>query len=179
MTTIIGLDLSLASTGMVTWRDGRFFVTTIVTRSGDEPEHRHHNIINRVLSMVDGPTLVVMEGRITPGEDAIQTAMDLAELRGVVHYGLHVRKVPRVDVHPSTLKVYATGNGRASKQDMVLAARGRLGKHLHVTNDDEADAAWLTAVALAHYGRPLCALPAKNLKAVARPKWLSSFSLER
>lgn len=177
MTTIIGVDLSLASTGLVTWRDGRFFVTTVATKPGDEPEHRHHNIVHRILSMVDGPTLVAMEGRITPAEEAIQTAMDLAELRGVVHYGLHVRKVPRVDVHPATLKLYATGNGHASKQDMVLAARGRLGNHLYVTNDDEADAAWLAAMALDHYGRPLCRMPAKNLKAVARPKWLPTFHI--
>lgn len=180
MTTIIGVDPSLSSTGLVTWRDGRFYVSTVATGPRDKTEQRHHTIVMRILGMRDpqpGRTLIAMEGRITPGEDAVQTAMDLAELRGVLNHGAHVAGVPKVDVHPSTLKVYATGNGRASKADMQVAARGRLGEHLHCANDDEADAAWLVAIALDHYGRALCRLPAKHRVAVGKPPW-PPFTLE-
>jgi len=173
MTTILAIDPSLASTGLVAWRDGRFHVTTITTKPGDPREHRHHTIAMRILTMRDpaGPTLAVMEARITPPPEAVETAMDLAELRGVINHGLHSTGIPRVDVHPGTLKVYATGRGRASKQDMLVAARGRLGNHLHAATDDEADAAWLLAIAMEHYGQPLCSLPRKNRTAVAKPKW--------
>jgi crossover junction endodeoxyribonuclease RuvC len=180
MTTVIGVDPSLSSTGLVTWRDGRFYTSTVATSPRDKTEHRHHVIIMRILTMRDptpGRTLIAMEGRITPGEDAVQTAMDLAELRGVLNHGIHVAGLPKVDVHPSTLKVYATGNGRASKADMEVAARGRLGRHLHCANDDEADAAWLVAITLHHYGLPLCALPKKHHAAVVKPPW-PPFTLE-
>jgi len=173
VTTILAIDPSLASTGLVAWRDGRFHATTITTRPGDPREHRHHTIAMRILAARDpnGPTLAVMEARITPPPEAVETAMDLAELRGVILHGLHQCGIPVAAVHPGTLKVYATGNGRASKQDMVVAARGRLGAHLFVANDDEADAAWLLALALEFYGQPLCSLPRKNRSSVAKPKW--------
>jgi len=173
MTTILAIDPSLASTGLVAWRDGRFHVATITTTPTAAPEERHHAIAMRILAMRDttGPTLAVIEGRITPPPEAVEVAMDLAELRGVILHGLHQCGIPVAAVHPGTLKVYATGNGRASKQDMVVAARGRLGAHLFVANDDEADAAWLLALALEHYGQPLCPLPRKNRTAVAKPKW--------
>ena len=178
--TFIGIDPSLRATGLVTWRSGRWFTTTIVTGPSTPRPARHHAIAMRILAMAspggyrrgEAATLAIMEARITPADvGAVQTAMDLAELRGVINHALHVQGVPVVEVHPSTLKVYATGTGRASKQDMLLAARGRLGEHLHVANDDEADAAWLTAMAVHRYVRPLCALPARNVAAMDRIKW--------
>lgn len=175
MTTVIGVDPSLSSTGVVTWRDGRFYSATVATSPRDKREHRHHVITMRILGMVDpagpGHTLVVMEGRITPPDDAVQTAMDLAELRGVINHGLHVTGVTKVDVHPGTLKVYATGHGGSSKAAMETAARGQLGQHLFCANNDEADAAWLVAMAMHHYGRPLWSPPDKNRKAVERTEW--------
>jgi hypothetical protein len=192
VSTIVGVDLSLSATGLVTWRDGQFFVTTVVTPAGMDPPERHHLIVTRILAMACGPTLFVVEGRIdiaakaelVDGEAKItgglrgNTTLDLAELRGVVNYGICQYRRPRVDVHPSTLKVYATGNHRASKTSMVLAARGWLGEHLPVTNDDEADAAWLVAMALERYAdEPLCQLPKKNRAAVAKPAW-PEFTLE-
>jgi Holliday junction resolvasome RuvABC endonuclease subunit len=183
MTTVIGCDPSLSGTGLVTWRDGRFFVSTVATPATMKREARHNHIAMSVLAMRDptGPTLIVMEGRITPGADAIQTAMDLAELRGAINVAVHIvggrQEICKVDVNPMTLKVYGTGNGRANKAAMQTAAIGRLGRHFRVSNADEADAAWLLALAMDHYGRPLCAMPAKNRTAVERPQW-PQFTLE-
>jgi crossover junction endodeoxyribonuclease RuvC len=180
VTTIVAVDPSLSSTGLVAWRDGRFYVSTVATSARTRIEERHHHIVMRILGMRDPDptkTLVVMEGRITPGEDAVQTAMDLAELRGVINHGIYSARLAKVDVHPSTLKVYATGNGRANKAAMKAAALGRLGTHTHVANDDEADALWLAAIALDHYGRPLCGMPAKHRAAVGKPPW-PPFTLE-
>jgi crossover junction endodeoxyribonuclease RuvC len=183
MTTVIGVDPSLSGTGLVTWRDGRFYVSTVATPPTMKREARHNHIAMSLLAMrdPDGPTLIVMEGRITPGEGAIQTAMDLAELRGAINVAVHImggrQEMAKVDVHPSTLKVYATGNGHANKAAMLTAARGRLGHLFHVRDDNQADAAFLCLAALHHYGVALWLPPAKNLRALATPKW-PPFTLE-
>jgi len=174
VTTIIGVDPSITSTGLVTWRNGRIFVATVATHPAAVMAQRHHDIAMRILTMAErnrANTLVVMEGRIKPGDDAVNTALDLAELRGVINHALHVQGIARVDVHPMTLKVFATGNGRALKSDMTVAARNRLGQHLHVTNDDEADAAFLLAMALHHYRLPLCTTTDKQAMAAERAPW--------
>lgn len=179
MTTVVAGDLSLSATGLAAWRDGRVFPpTTIKTLPKMPTEDRHHIIVMRLLAMAVGPTLYVLEGRIKPADEAVNTAMDLAELRGVVNYAIRQRGHTRADVNPLTLKVYATGNGRANKQAMVLAARGRLGKHAHVEDDNQADALWLLAMTLDHYGRPLVRLPTKNRDAAGRPPW-PPFTLEQ
>jgi len=182
MNVVIAVDASLSGTGLVTWQGGRIRATTISTPASDPAPQRHHTITMAILTRRDqryGHTLIVMEDRIKPSEEQMRgmTTLDLAELRGVIGHGAWVAGIPIVYVHPATLKVYATGNGRASKSAMVAAARGRLGEHLHVSNEDEADAAWLLAMTLHHYGRPLCALPRKNVAAVAKPPW-PPFTLE-
>lgn len=50
-------------------------------------------------------------------------------------------------IAPSSLKKFATGNGRAKKPEMVAAVRDRLG--FEVRKHDEADAVWI-AVAAGH-----------------------------
>lgn len=49
-----------------------------------------------------------------------------------------VRGIPRCDVHTGTLKKWATGHGKATKEQMIDAAVGRSGGK--VDSDDEADA---------------------------------------
>ena len=46
-------------------------------------------------------------------------------------------------VHSATLKKFATDNGRASKEEMIVEAERRFGKD--VRDDNEADALWLMA----------------------------------
>ena len=179
MTTIVGVDPSLSSCGLVTWRGGRFYVDTISTPADMPAPERHHRIVSRVLRMAQGPTLYVVEGMIKPSDEAMRglSTLDLAQLRGVLNYGIHVKGHRRVEVHPSTLKVWAIGRGKASKDDMVAAARGRLGQLLFARNDDEADAAFLCTLALHHYGRPQWRPPRSHLRALTVPEW-PPFTLE-
>jgi crossover junction endodeoxyribonuclease RuvC len=62
---------------------------------------------------------------------------------------LAARKIPVVAVHPSTLKSFATGNGKAEKPEMVAAARD-LWPHAQVRNDNEADALLLASAGAMH-----------------------------
>jgi crossover junction endodeoxyribonuclease RuvC len=73
---------------------------------------------------------------------------------------------------PSCLKVYATGNGRASKDGVRAAIAARYG---HVTDgpakDDEADA--YTAMAAGHdwLGHPLKSVPTSHRRGLEGCKW--------
>lgn len=183
--TVIGLDYSLTSTGMASWVDGRVFLTSIPTSPFATLEQRSHTTIGRILAQLDPggweSTLVTTEGRIKPRDAAVMTALDMAELRGACNHALHVRGISRgghrADVNPLTLKVYATGDGHASKLSMVLAARGRLGEVAGmVQNDDEADALWLLAMTLDHMGMPLVPMPKRNRDAIKRVDWPVHFT---
>jgi Holliday junction resolvasome RuvABC endonuclease subunit len=67
------------------------------------------------------------------------------EIRGVLLFAAARFKIPWAVVNPLTLKKFATGNGHASKSQMVAAARTRL--EIKVDSDDEADALWILALA--------------------------------
>lgn len=186
MTTIIGVDPSLTATGLVRWCDGHIITTTVVTTPADPTAARHHTIVMRLLAMreTDGVTpmarntLVVIEAPIHPSGDKVvnrTVPLDLFALRAVIYHGLYSTGIPWVEVHPATLKLYATGNGRASKPDMLVAARGRLGTRFFAEDHNQADAGWLMAMGVAAYGEPLCPLPPANRKALTRPSWPGRF----
>ena len=66
---------------------------------------------------------------------------------GILHKLAYEYDVTIMGVHPSTIKKVLTGNGRAKKPEMVLAARDRY-PGLDIHNDDVADA---IAVGLAFF----------------------------
>lgn len=148
---IVGLDISLRSTGYATPEK----VSTIRTRY-DPPEcyefarERVAAIVTDCRLVVDGelePAVAVLEGPSfrshKPG------GREVTELRGVVRLELWKAGVPTIEVPPKTLKLYATGSGKASKDDMVRAAARELG--YEGSSDDEADATWLRRVGLDFY----------------------------
>ena len=53
-------------------------------------------------------------------------------------------------IHTATLKKYATGNGRAGKEDMIQAARERFDRE--IIDDNEADALFILAWAISQVG---------------------------
>lgn len=72
-------------------------------------------------------------------------------------------------VTPSTLKVYATGNGRADKRAIVteVARRYRVG----LANDNEADAVTLAAMGADAAGFPLAFVPPSHNRALESVRW--------
>lgn len=156
---VVGLDLSLTSTGMSDGRDHR-----VVQTKPDRPiEERLHRIVSEVNAFTMSADLAVIEDAATsrsgPGHQ------ELSALRLMVRTSLWNWDVPFAMVRPNTLKLIATGNGRASKDEMVAAVDGRHGTNLALLPKshgryDLADALALAEAGYDHIGQPLTEWPA-------------------
>ena len=119
----VGLDLSLCSTGL---SDGRY--TKVVQTSPDTGclEARLDHIARGVVSFVladGGADLAVIEGASYGSKGS--AVEQLAALRLLVRHRLWRLNIPFALVAPSTLKLYVTGDGRATKPQMVAAVAAR------------------------------------------------------
>jgi len=91
------------------------------------------------------PDTVIYE--IARGRRGISAAQNYGARLGSVFLWTYERRAEVVGIHSATLKLYATGYGAASKDQMMDAARMRLGWNGEL--DDEADALWLLHAYLA------------------------------
>lgn len=146
----MGLDLSLSSTGLVVWNGQKvksFCLKKTTTKS--PTEERISDIERTVMLGVRKyrPSLVVIEGHAYNSHGGSSNA--LHELHGVVKQALWKSESAFCLVPPPRLKSQATGNGRASKDEMIEAAEifwPRL-RTISGKRDDLAD-----ALHLAKYG---------------------------
>lgn len=178
---VVGLDLSLTCTGL---SDGLVH-EAIRTGPHEVMEARLDRLVRGVVSFVVRlrvADLAVIEApafsRTGPGHE------ELAALRCMVRHRLWRLAVPFALVPPTTLKLYTTGHGAASKAAMVDAVDGRHGAALGAVRAahgryDMADALALAAMGYDHVGQPLPQrFPAppphrKSLAAVSWPDLLS------
>lgn len=167
--SIVGVDLSLAATGLAT-RHGAWMVETAGHRA--DPWHVRGHRIGRVRAAVLDATraadLVVVEGPAYSKNDP--GAFDRAGLWWVLYRAWQARGIRVVVVTTGGRARYATGNGRANK-DQVLAAVVRRFPAFDVTDNNAADALVLVAMACDHYGTPLADMPAKHRAALAAVVW--------
>jgi len=161
---VVGLDLSLRSTGMSDGRETKVFRT-------DETmpiEQRFYRIVDECCRFVNGrpigrpsdrrASLVVIEGSAFGAKGSARE--QLAALRFMVRTELWFAGIPLAVVSPSRLKAYTTGDGKADKTAMV---RSVLDRHkqdftLVYAKDgryDMADAFALAAMGYQHLGHPL------------------------
>lgn len=165
---VVGLDLSLTSTGVSDGQSTR----VIQTAPGPALEARLDTLLRSVVAFVLSPTqwtdrqpygmradLVVIEA--PAWSRAKQTGHEeLSALRVMVRHRLWRLDIPYALVPPTTLKKYTTGNGTASKQLMVFTMDDRYGAGLSnvLVKDgryDRADALALAAMGYDHVGHPL------------------------
>ena len=157
MHDVIGVDLSYSATG-IAWSEGEDIYCT--SEKDGELYERAAIIAAHVGHFADHSDLVVIEAGVYMSRSAFM----LGILHGLVYKRIESRQVLRVT--PSQLKQYAAGSGKATKTEMVVNARERLG--YTGFDDNEADAAWLRAIGHAMLGDPLVDLPAKNKKALTK-----------
>jgi hypothetical protein len=160
---VIGLDLSLTSTGVAgaDW-----------TRRLKTPDAlRGHARLDWVLEEVDGLTaaadLVVVEGpsfgSTGPGQHERGGLWWMATGR------LRRGGRPYAVVPPSSLKLYATGKGSAGKDDVLREITKRF--PWFSGGNDEADALGLVAMGRDRLGFPLVDMPKLNRAALAKLAW--------
>lgn len=158
---VIGLDLSLVSTGIA----GNGWADRI--RPGDRRDvERLHYIRHAVLEHISpNDDLVVIEG---PSYGSTgQGQHERAGLWWLIVYALSRRDQAVAVATPGQLKKYATGRGGADK-DEVLAAAVRRFPNVNITKNDEADAYWLCAMGHDLLGHPLADMPKLNREALAK-----------
>jgi crossover junction endodeoxyribonuclease RuvC len=134
---VIGLDLSLTSTGV---SDGHRWADRVVPKSNGL--ERLRVIRETVRSHVQGADLVVVEGLAFAGFDGERA---LAGLWWIIRERLDAWGLPVAVVTPQQLKKYATGVGTSGK-DQVLAAVINRWTGVEVRGNDEADALVLAAM---------------------------------
>jgi Holliday junction resolvasome RuvABC endonuclease subunit len=141
MTKIIGLDLSLTSTG-VALPDGT--TVTIRPRHVDPRGRRLNDLAGQLTTLLGKwtPQVAILEGYAPSGRRFWVSFAYRAEWTGLALTLLQRYRVAVVEVGPGKLKKYATGRGDADKDQMVAAAHAAGGTP---ANDDEADAYLLRA----------------------------------
>lgn len=164
MAKVVGLDLSLTSTGVGTARwTGRVQPKKLTGYN------RLRFIRDAILEVLDRekPELVVVEGPVYGALGRGQhergglwwmvgEAVDLA--------GYSIGVAP-----PTAVKKYATGKGNADKDEIILAAARKF--EWFAGGNDEADALWICALGHDYLGEPLSEMPAKNREAVSSCEW--------
>jgi hypothetical protein len=171
---IIGLDLSLSSTGVAIYTPGHVEVRRAYSKAqGSTLANRADRLIGLLGEIGDhtiGSDLVVVEGP-SHGQARQGGQHDRAGLWWMVVYGLHLNGTPVVEIPPACVKKYATGKGNSSK-DEVLAAVVRRYPDVPVMGNDEADALVLAAMAAHHYQlSTLPSVPKTHATALDKVDW--------
>jgi Holliday junction resolvasome RuvABC endonuclease subunit len=141
----MGVDPSISSTG-VSFPDAE----TMAIKPRSKGDLRLTEIGDQLMFGVRTarPDLVVIEdlAGVYPGKSARIIPM----LHGVIRDRLQQDRVPFMLLNPRTVKIFATDNGGADKDEMALAARRRLGRTYGT--DDECDADWCRVAGRTAYG---------------------------
>lgn len=167
MHSIIGLDLSLTSTGVCS-KEG-FFAYQAKTKGMERLADIRDGIMLVVAAQANDP-LVVVEGYSFSSRNSQSHA--LGELGGVVRLALHEAGVPYIDVPPTSRAKFATGKGNASKNEVVSSISARTGIVWGGKGADDMCDAWvLRQMGLARLGESEYDWPATNMAALDKIDW--------
>ena len=149
MTTIIGLDLSLTSTG---WScDGKQGVFS-TKNTGNQRLADIESMVSELVRSIDNPA-VILEGYSFASRSG--QAFSIGELGGVIRLCLHKLNTPVVLVPPTCRAKFATGRGNASKNEVVSSISAKTGIVWSGKGADDMCDAWiLEEMGLYVLGRP-------------------------
>jgi crossover junction endodeoxyribonuclease RuvC len=136
MSNVLGIDLSLTGTGLVRLdSDGTHKNARIETKSGEPIFERWTKILGAINEWSLGCEIVVIEGYSFGSVAGMRTCI---ELGGIVRFQLLRSRRRIVEVSPSTLKRFASQDGHAEKDKMILHVFRRWG--VEFQSNDECDA---------------------------------------
>lgn len=171
---VVGLDLSLTSTGVAVSRLGAVRTHRVrssgkATASWVDRSRRLRALVDQVCLLVPAGALVMVEG---PSYGSVsQSVHDRAGLWWMVFTALEARGCALVPVSPSQRMKYAIGKGggKDAGKDNVLAAAIRTYPEVEITGNDVADAVIMMAMGRRLLGEPLeASLPVARLDALAK-----------
>jgi len=169
---VVGLDLSMTSTGVATIDELGQIVTLTEkskgSRTDDLPTRRRRlrELADRIVAHTPGARLVAVEGPSFASTGS--GTHDRSGLWWLVVDSLMAAGTPVVIVPPATRMIYAAGAGNAGK-DKVLASVVRRYFDVEVGGNDEADALVIAAIAARLIGRPVEeSMPQSHLRAMAK-----------
>jgi crossover junction endodeoxyribonuclease RuvC len=165
MSLIIGIDPSLTSTGIVVLRDGEI---EIAQTTKNKPELgticRVHSILHQIIGTLNdmddiykpelsqAPDLIVIEG-FSYGSKG-RSVFDIAYLGWRIREELERLRtgdnIPWLEVPPSQLKKFATGQGNANKEIILQQVYKRWG--VEFSDNNQADAYVLAQIGRAYLG---------------------------
>lgn len=162
MTTVLGVDLSLAATG-IAHPDGT--TETLSTSLRGLP--RMSWLVQQVVGRATGVDVVVLEDCLFGMRN--NTVGELLMLHGALRLRLFHCNHRVALMSPATLKKYATGAGNAKKDDMRMALYKRA--DLDLRDDNQVDAFFLRAAGMEHYGEPVMSIPQAQVAALDKVTW--------
>lgn len=182
MIVVVGLDLSLTSTGAARITPDGVTVCRIESktraRRKTDPQPtladrgmRLRRHATNVLSLCSGARMVCVEGPSFASSGA--GTWDRAGFWWMIVNSLLASGIPVVEIPPSNLKTYALGkgNGAGTDKDQVLAAVVRRYPDVDVTGNDVADALVLAAMGARFAGFPIDDLPQTHLRGMTKVRW--------
>ena len=148
---IIGLDLSLTSTGVSVYSisENTIITESIKTSNKNSYMQRYRIILDRITEIdhfIVPAAIYFIEGYSFGSFGKSSSMSNLIELGGIIKYDLTNRERFYIDVPPTVLKKFVTGKGNAKKEDIKLALYKKY--HKEFKNSDEADAYALTMFGL-------------------------------
>lgn len=146
MRRILALDPA-TTTGWAFWSIGRelpdYGVRLFKKRPTDHPGQRFHEykVFLHELILHHTPEVIYYEEPLFPGKRTARGNLTVSfGFEAILHMVTSQYGIECVPVHPGTLKKWATGNGRADKEEMISTASRLTGVALTPKQDNEADA---------------------------------------
>jgi len=160
---VVGVDPSLTDTGvaeLVVTPDDHWTLFTWSFKSsgrrGDGLRTRNdrlRDITSNVRMYASHADLVVIENPAYGSR--VGSMHDRSGLWWSLVRSFLMAELPVVTVEPTKLKLFATGSGRAKKQDMIASAQLNWGDYKRADNDNVADAVHLATMGAALLDLPL------------------------
>jgi crossover junction endodeoxyribonuclease RuvC len=121
-------------------REELLFSECFKTPAGEDFVSRLHRIGVEFVRLIEehAPTVCAIERLYFTTNQ--KTAMHVAEVRGMLLYLASEHRVRVYEYGPNEIKVAISGDGRASKEQMMRMVPQLISIHKDITSDDEFDA---------------------------------------
>lgn len=187
---IIGIDLSLSSTGISSHQGTHLIITNGYTKKttpkADPIEeerkrlHHHHERIKTICQKISDLTrtcdLVVMEGLAFAAHDYDRQT---AGLSWIIRHRLYSNGIPYALIPPLNLKKYATGTSKARKEEVIAAVQRwspSISNNHQEGLNDVCDAYVLMSMGRWRYGQQAHTMPPMEEDALQGCTWPATWT---